>query len=140
LFERFRWRFILAPLFLLVTCIAFYWWDLKESSWSFFSGASGMVCCRPTGFCRIYDAKTGSFAALNRRLDFWLCGTWFAAAVVLSPQRMTDTLDLFYSSGAPFIQPWILQALQRGLLFLAIAVSILFIANFAWMFTKAKRP
>src|SRR5215469_13902648 len=29
LFERFRWRFIFAPLFLLVTCIAFVWWDLK---------------------------------------------------------------------------------------------------------------
>src|SRR6266576_2876439 len=29
LFERFRWRFIFAPLFLLVTCVAFYWWDLK---------------------------------------------------------------------------------------------------------------
>src|SRR5438552_8734120 len=29
LFERFRWRFILAPLFLLVTYVAYYWWDLK---------------------------------------------------------------------------------------------------------------
>src|SRR5947199_4150800 len=29
LFERFRWRFILAPVFLLFVCIAFTWWDLK---------------------------------------------------------------------------------------------------------------
>src|SRR6478672_12819727 len=140
LFERCRWRFILAPLFLLVTCVAFYLWDLKGIILVVFFWGVWHGMMQTYGFCRIYDAKTGSFAALNRRLDFWLCATWFAAAVVLSPQRMTDTLDLFYSSGAPFIQPWILQALQRGLLFLAIAVSILFLANFAWMFTKAKRP
>ena len=29
LFERFKWRFIFAPLFLLVSCVAFFWWDLK---------------------------------------------------------------------------------------------------------------
>src|SRR5882762_4074491 len=29
LFRRFRTRFVIAPLFLLVTCVAFYWWDLK---------------------------------------------------------------------------------------------------------------
>jgi hypothetical protein len=44
------------------------------------------------GFCRIYDAKVGSFAEITRRLDFALCGIWFATAVLLSPQRMTDTL------------------------------------------------
>src|SRR6266436_644230 len=140
LFERFRWRFIFAPLFLLLTCVAFYWWDLKGIILVVFFWGVWHGMMQTYGFCRIYDAKTGSFAALNRRLDFWLCATWFAAPVVLSPQRMTDTLDVFYSSGGPFIQPWILQALQRGLLFLAIAVSILFIANFAWMFTRAKRP
>src|SRR6266480_4765574 len=29
LFERFRWRFILAPIFLAAVCTAFFWWDLK---------------------------------------------------------------------------------------------------------------
>ena len=47
------------------------------------------------GFCRIYDAKMGSFAALTRRLDFATCAIWFAAAVLLSPQRMTDTLETY---------------------------------------------
>src|SRR5437762_1941161 len=39
-----------------------------------------------------------------------------------------------------FIQPWILHAMQRGFVFLALAVSILFVANFVWMSTRAKRP
>ena len=140
LFERFRWRFILAPLFLLVTCVAFYWWDLKGIILVVFFWGIWHGMMQTYGFCRIYDAKTGSFAGLNRRLDFWLCAIWFAAAVVLSPMRMTDTLDAFYSSGGPFIQPWILHAVQRGFVFLALAVSILFVANFVWMSTQAKRP
>src|SRR5258705_12277041 len=31
LFDRFKWRFILAPLFLLAVCMAFFWWDLIAS-------------------------------------------------------------------------------------------------------------
>jgi Tfp pilus assembly protein PilF len=140
LFERFRWRFIFAPLFLLVTCVAFYWWELKGIILVVFFWGVWHGMMQTYGFCRIYDAKTGSFAGLNRRLDFWLCAIWFATAVVLSPMRMTDTLDVFYSSGGPFIQPWILHAVQRGFVFLALAVSILFVANFIWMWTQAKRP
>src|SRR5436305_3354061 len=136
LFERFRWRFIFAPLFLLVTCVAFYWWDLKGIILVVFFWGVWHGMMQTYGFCRIYDAKTGFFAALNRRLDFWLCAIWFAAAVVLSPLRMTDTLGAFYASGGSFIAPWILQAVQRGLLFLALAVSILFVANFIWMSTQ----
>ena len=68
------------------------------------------------GFCRIYDAKVGSFAEVTRRLDFALCGIWFATAVLLSPQRMTDTLEMYYSAGGPFIPPALLRAGQQGLL------------------------
>ena len=68
------------------------------------------------GFCRIYDAKTGSFAALTRKLDFAACGIWFAAGVILSPARMTDALGDFYGSGVPFIAPAIIQGLHRGIL------------------------
>src|SRR5437773_2219435 len=123
LFERFRWRFIFAPLFLLMTCIAFYWWDLKGIILVVFFWGVWHGMMQTYGFCRIYDAKTGSFAGLNRRLDFWLCAIWFAAAVVLSPMRMTDTLDAFYSSGGPFIQPWILHAMQRGFVFLGLTFA-----------------
>lgn len=140
LFNRFRWRFIIAPIFLLVTCVAFYWWDLKGIILIVFFWGVWHGMMQTYGFCRIYDAKTGSFAAFNKRLDFALCFIWFAAAVFLSSQRMTDTLGAFYNSGGPFIPPPALQAVQRGLLFLAIAVSILFVGNFVRMSRLAKRP
>jgi hypothetical protein len=82
----------------------------------------------------------GSFAALTRRLDFATCAIWFAAAVFLSSRRMTDTLEAYYASGAPFIPPWLLHGAQQTIWFAAIAVSILFLANFARMWWVGKRP
>ena len=92
------------------------------------------------GFCRIYDAKMGSFATLTRRLDFATCAIWFAAAVLLSPSRMANTLEAYYASGAPFIPPGLLHGAQQLLWFAAIAVSILFLINFSRMWLLGKRP
>jgi len=140
LFQRFRYRFIFAPIFLVVVCAAFSLWDLKGIVLvAFFWGVwHGMM--QTYGFCRIYDAKVGSFAELTRRLDFALCGIWFATAVLLSPQRMTDTLESYYSAGGPFIPPALLRAAQQGLLALALAVSGVFLVNFIWMWMQGKRP
>src|SRR5207244_5848106 len=110
LFERFRWRFIFAPLFLLLTCVAFYWWDLKGIILVVFFWGVWHGMMQTYGFCRIYDAKTGSFAALNRRLDFWLCASWFSAAVVLSPQPVTATMDRLVVRGSPIMQSCALQS------------------------------
>ncbi len=140
LFERFRWRFVFAPIFLLAVCLAFTWWDLKGIILVVFFWGVWHGMMQTYGFCRIYDAKMGSFAALTRRLDFASCAIWFAAAVLLSSKRMTDTLEIYYASGAPYIAPWLLHGVQRGVLFVAIAVSVLFLVNFARMWVLGKRP
>src|SRR6266567_9111250 len=70
LFQRFKWRFIFAPLFLLVTCVAFFWWDLKGILLIVFFWGVWHGLMQTYGFCRIYDAKTGTFDTLTRRLDF----------------------------------------------------------------------
>src|SRR5438093_1882263 len=141
LFERFRWRFIIAPIFLLAVCVGFYFWDIKTNPvvmivflWGVWHGMM-----QTYGFGRIYDAKTGSFAALTRRLDFAMCGIWFAAGVILSPARMTDTLEGFYGCGLPFISPGGIHALQQTLLFAAVAVSILWLANYVRMWVAGTR-
>jgi len=140
LFERFRWRFILAPIFLLVVCVAFTWWDLKGLILIVFFWGVWHGMMQTYGFCRIYDAKTGSFATFTRRLDFAVCAIWFATAVLLSPQRLTDTLETYYASGAPFIQPWILHGGQQAMLAAALGVSVIFLTNFAWMWIRGQRP
>ena len=140
LFQRFRWRFIFAPVFLVVVCAAFSLWDLKGIVLVAFIWGVWHGMMQTYGFCRIYDAKVGSFAEVTRRVDFALCGIWFATAVLLSPQRMTDTLETYYSAGGPFIPPALLRAGQHGLLALALLVSAVFLANFIWMWSSGKRP
>src|ERR1700731_3974550 len=140
LFQRFKWRFIFAPIFLVVVCVMFFWWDLKGIVLVAFIWGVWHGMMQTYGFCRIYDAKVGSFAALTRRLDFALCGIWFATAVLLSSQRMTDTLDSYYSAGGPFIRPGLLRGVQQGAFALALAVAGLFLANFIWMWISGKRP
>jgi Flp pilus assembly protein TadD len=140
LFRRFRWRFIFAPIFLLSVCVPFYWWDLKGILLIVFFWGVWHGMMQTYGFCRIYDAKAGSFAALTRRLDFATCATWFAAAVLLSPERMADTLEMYYASGGPFIPPWLLHNAQQVIMAVAIAVAVLFLFNFSWMWAEGKRP
>jgi tetratricopeptide (TPR) repeat protein len=140
LFQRFRWRFICAPIFLVVVCAAFSLWDLKGIVLVAFIWGVWHGMMQTYGFCRIYDAKVGSFADVTRRLDFALCGIWFATAVLLSPQRMADTLETYYSAGGPFIPPALLRAGQQGLLALALLISTVFLANFIWMWSSGRRP
>ncbi len=140
LFQRFRWRFIFAPIFLIVVCAAFSLWELKGIVLVAFVWGVWHGMMQTYGFCRIYDAKVGSFAEVTRRIDFALCGIWFATAVLLSPQRMTDTLETYYSAGGPFIPPAMLRAGQQGLLALALVISAVFVANFIWMWSNGKRP
>ena len=140
LFQRFRWRFICAPIFLVVVCAAFSVWDLKGIVLVAFIWGVWHGMMQTYGFCRIYDAKVGSFAEVTRRLDFAVCGIWFATAVLLSPQRMTDTLETYYSAGGPFIPPALFRAGQQGLFALAVLVSAVFLANFIWLWSSGKRP
>src|SRR5438046_2618292 len=141
LFERFPYSTLFRSIFLLAVCVGFYFWDIKTNPvvmivflWGVWHGMMQTYC-----FGRIYDAKTGSFAALTRRLDFATCGIWFAAGVILSPARMTDTLEGFYGCGLPFITPGGIHALQQTLLFAAVAVSILWLANYVRMWVAGTR-
>jgi tetratricopeptide (TPR) repeat protein len=140
LFERFKWRFILAPLFLLTVCVAFFWWDLKGILLVVFFWGVWHGLMQTYGFCRIYDAKTGTFDALTRRLDFAMCVIWFATAVVLSPYRLSDTLDTYYMCGGPFISPSVIHHGQQLMLLAAIAVSVLFLLHFGRMWIIGHRP
>jgi Tfp pilus assembly protein PilF len=140
LFERFKWRFIFAPLFLLAVCTAFFWWDLKGILLIVFFWGVWHGLMQTYGFCRIYDAKTGTFDKLTRRLDFAMCVIWFATAVALSPYRLSDTLDTYYMCGGPFIPPAAVQLGQGLILLAAVTVSVLFVAHFCRLWIIGNRP
>ena len=139
-FERFRWRFIFAPIFLLTVCLAFTWWEMKGLILIVFFWGVWHGMMQTYGFCRIYDSKVGSFAVLTRRLDFAVCAVWFAAAILLSSRRMADTLEGYYATGGPFIQPWLLLRVQQGILAAAVLITAAFVVHFAHMWLIGKRP
>src|SRR5439155_4758974 len=62
LFQRFRWRFIFAPIFLVVVCATSFLWDLKNIVLIAFIWGVWHGMMQTYGFGRIYDAKVGSFA------------------------------------------------------------------------------
>ncbi len=55
---------------------------------------------------------------------------------------MTDTLEGFYGCGLPFIPPVAIHSLQQTFLFLAIAVSLLWVGNYmrTWMAGTRQNP
>src|SRR2546421_605011 len=99
-----------------------------------------LYVCTPLLLVPIFIAAQGVWAAEDIYLFVAVCGVWFAAAVLLSPQRMTDTLESYYSAGGPFIPPALLHGAQQGLLALALIISAVFLANFIWMWSSGKRP
>jgi tetratricopeptide (TPR) repeat protein len=101
LFARFRTRFLLAPLFLVLVCGGFSVAGLHGVAmvalvWGIWHG-----WMQTYGFARIYDHKRGSIARTTARIDFALCAAWFVGAVVVSPHRSFQILDQLARCGLP---------------------------------------
>ena len=101
LFDRFKVRFVVAPVLLLAVCIvaSMQKWEALNLVAFVWGVWHGMM--QTYGFCRIYDMKRFAGAAARARWDFWLCGAWFLGGVVLSPMRGRSLVNLFYESGGP---------------------------------------
>ena len=128
LFQRFRVRFIIAPVALLVVCVWSSFYDIQAVqlvalAWGIWHGMM-----QTYGFCRIYDAKKGARAAARARADFALCFTWFIAAVLLSPLRFRTALELYYDSGGPVVSAAVVHGARAGI---AGALAIVTLV-FAW--------
>jgi Flp pilus assembly protein TadD len=128
LFNRFKTRFVVTPLVLLVVCIWASLYDIQAIQllalvWGIWHGMM-----QTYGFCRIYDAKTSASAAARARADLALCFAWFLAAVLLSPRRLRTLLDLYYDSGGIVIPAVVVTVMRTGIL-MALAVVT---AAFLW--------
>lgn len=128
LFQRFRIRFVVAPLALLAVCIWASVYNIQAVqlvalAWGIWHGMM-----QTYGFGRIYDAKASGKAAMRARTDLALCFAWFLAAVLLSPMRFRTFLDLYYESGGPVISPGLIV----GLRYVVIAALGVITAAFVW--------
>jgi tetratricopeptide (TPR) repeat protein len=129
LFERFKLRFLLSPLFLLTICVLFQFWRLSGLQvllllWGVWHGLAQVY-----GFARIYDAKVASIAPLTARLDWCMCVAWFGAGMLYSPGRMALLLEAFYQSGGPLLPAAAVRLFQSAWGISTLVITLLFLAN-----------
>ncbi|MBK9387871.1 MAG: tetratricopeptide repeat protein [Planctomycetes bacterium] len=101
LFQRFRTRFLVAPVVLSVTCFAAYADHaaallLVTACWGFWHWLA-----QAFGFARIYDIKVGSIRPLTAWLDKALVISGFVGAVTLNPGAVAMFGKLFLDAGIP---------------------------------------
>lgn len=125
LFERFRTRFIVAPILLAGVCIACSLNGVKAIEVVAFVWGVWHGMMQTYGFARIYDAKGSAVASQRARVDFLLCATGFAGAILLSAPRMRTLLDLFYDAGGPLVPTVAIVAVQWVAL---VAVALVLVA------------
>ena len=116
LFDRFKVRFIVAPLAIVAVCVWSSLYNIQAIQlvalvWGIWHGMM-----QTYGFCRIYDAKASARAAARARVDLALCFAWFLGAVLLSPIRFRSSLDLYYESGGPVISSVVIEVLRSTVL------------------------
>ncbi|MFN2623769.1 MAG: tetratricopeptide repeat protein [Chthoniobacterales bacterium] len=127
LFDRFKIRFVVAPIALLAVCVWSSVYNIQAIqlvalAWGIWHGMM-----QTYGFCRIYDAKVSAKAAARAKTDLALCFAWFLAAVILSPMRFRTCLELYYESGGPVIQPGVILSGRYVVLAALTVVTAVFV-------------
>ncbi|MBI3262843.1 MAG: tetratricopeptide repeat protein [Acidobacteria bacterium] len=129
LFERFKYRFVLTPLLLGGTCLLFAVRQLNAIVLVAYLWGVWHGLMQTYGFLRIYDAKVGSVSRLTARLDSAMCVTWFGAAVLLAPTRMTKILTDYYQAGGAVVSPAIVGVLTGVWLIATGLVTLGFVGH-----------
>jgi hypothetical protein len=124
LFERLRWRFLLAPplLFLAYFPLTIYHFDLYRLIILFWATWHGLM--QLYGFVRIYDAKVGSTSHVTAYWDWLVCLCGFITPQVLCPETLSSFLENWYSAGGPFISAGTLNILYWSCVSISLVVLI----------------
>lgn len=99
LFQRFKYRFLVAPVVLLSVSLFFALRDMQGLMmiavvWGFWHATM-----QTYGFVRIYDAKVKLVDRVTARIDLLMCFAWFGMGIVHSPGRKADWLSTWVMAG-----------------------------------------
>ena len=120
LFQRFRWRFLLAPPTAIAVCwLCFVHWRIHILELVLLFWATWHIMMQTYGFMRIYDAKLGRTSTWDARLDFWMCCCVFASGIIFSNARVFGITESMLLSGLPVLDAGGLKVLQA----LAVATT-----------------
>ena len=140
LFERFRTRFLLAPLVLLVTFVTMFASGNGPSllfvttAWAFWHWLA-----QAFGFARIYDIKVGSFERWTSWLDKALVITGFVGAVVLTDGATAEFAGTFLAAGFQLPTAAQFDVVQEVTVVTMAVVGIAYLTNLITTIAR-KRP
>jgi tetratricopeptide (TPR) repeat protein len=131
LFAKYRLRFVLGPILLAALCLGMRFGDLRGITFVTISWGTWHGLAQVYGLGRIYDARTGYFSARGAALDKALCVAWFVGGLLLASGRAADLVEELYKSGIPQIPAAAVGTLQQLWLAGMVAITLLWLANFA---------
>ncbi len=143
LFARFRTRFVLAPIGLLLVCVAAT--TTGQSGIYLFAAAWGWwhYVMQTYGFLRIYDAKAGPVSRTAQRLDRAMCLTWFATPILLHSmyaRLLPGLLTRAHETGVPLLSQLSPDGLQTTVAAGASIVTGAFLIHGAWQWSRGRAP
>jgi Tfp pilus assembly protein PilF len=140
LFDRFKYRFLVAPLLIGAVCILFALRELTAMTLVAYVWGVWHGLMQTYGFVRIYDAKAGSVAPAAARLDLAMCIAWFVAAVLLSPTRMTKIATDYYNAGGAVVSPASVSFAADVWVVATVIVTIAFVGYLVYSWLGGRRP
>lgn len=139
LFQRFRWRFLLAPPLIFALALLFTpppalarmlhipWTHLHGLELILLAWGTWHGLMQTYGFMRIYDIRRGENDRTAARLDHALCLMVFVAGVVFSDTRMFGVAAAMWQCGLPIFGPETLAAIR----WIAGAASVVILGLYA---------
>jgi tetratricopeptide (TPR) repeat protein len=141
LFNRFRWRFVLAPPLILALALLFTppaslaralhlpWVHLHGLELILLVWGTWHGLMQTYGFMRIYDIRRGENDRTDARLDHALCLVIFAAGVLFSDTRMFGVASAMWQCGLPIFGPETLATVRWIVGAISAIVLALYAAN-----------
>ena len=140
LFDRFRWRFLLAPPIVFLAYFPLYTYHFSLYRLIILVWATWHGLMQLYGFVRIYDAKVGSVSRRTAYWDWLLCLCAFVTPQLLRPELLSSMLDDWYASGGPGVSASVLDVIRWSALVFSIAVLLGFTVNFAIQWRSGPKP
>ena len=132
LFARFRVRFVVVPIVLLLTCVGAFAFGfgaeltILVAAWAFWHWLA-----QAFGFARIYDIKVGSFHPRTALLDKALVVAGFVGTATLTDGAVATFGKLLLDAGVPLPSAATVATLQTGIAAVVVAVGVAYVANLA---------
>ncbi|MEZ6053365.1 MAG: hypothetical protein R3C02_18570 [Planctomycetaceae bacterium] len=140
LFERFKWRFILAPPLVFLAYFPLYnyhfgLYRLIVLTWATWHGFMQLY-----GFVRIYDAKVGSTSRATANWDWLVCLCGFVTPQLIRPAQVSMTLGHWYSTGLPVIPYSVVNGIRWATVVVCFVVFVGFTINYLLQLYRGPKP